>query len=142
MQSTDARILRGAVIPTAIAGLVALAVGLLVDGGKGVLGAALGAVLVLVFFTLGVLIVRYVAKLNQQLVLAAGLFSFLVKLVVVFALVAALRHVTIWNAHVFGWTVIALTVVWLAAETNATMNAKSLYVEPRGTSRDLGKSDS
>jgi ATP synthase protein I len=91
---------------------------------------------------LGVLIVRYVAKLNQQLVLAAGLFSFLVKLVVVFALVAALRHVTIWNAHVFGWTVIALTVVWLAAETNATMNAKSLYVEPRGTSRDLGKSDS
>jgi ATP synthase protein I len=141
MQSTDARILRGAVIPTGVAGLIAIVAGLLIAGGKGVLGAAIGTVLVLLFFTLGALIVRYVVKLNQQLVLTAGLFSFLIKLVVVLALVAALHHVTVWNAHVFGWTVIALTVVWLAAETNATLNAKSLYVEPSGASRDLGKPD-
>jgi ATP synthase protein I len=141
MQSTDARILRGAVIPTSLAGLIAIAAGFLVSGGKGVLGATVGAALVLVFFTLGVLIVRYVAKLNQQIVMMAGLFSYLIKLVVVLGLVAALNHVTIWDAHIFGWTVIALTVVWLAAETNATLSAKSLYVEPRDTPRDLGKSD-
>jgi ATP synthase protein I len=47
--------------------------------------------------------------------------------------------VTIWNTRAFGWTVIALTVVWLAAEANATMNVKSPYVEPREGSRDLGE---
>jgi ATP synthase protein I len=139
MQSTDARILRGAAIPTGLTGLVAVATGLLIAGGKGALGSAIGAALVLVFFTLGVLIVSYVAKMSQQLVMAAGLFGYLVKLIAVFGLVAALSHVTIWNTRAFGWTVIALTVVWLAAEANATMNVKSPYVEPREGSRDLGE---
>lgn len=139
MQSTDARILRGAAIPTALAGVVAILAGLLIAGGKGALGSAIGVALVLVFFTLGMLVVSYVSRLSQQLVMAAGLFGYLVKLVAVFALVAALNHVTVWNAHAFGWTVLSLTIVWLAAEVNATINAKTPYVEPGGGSRDLGK---
>jgi ATP synthase protein I len=133
MQSTDARILRGAAIPTGLTGLGAIAAGLVLAGGKGALGAAIGAVLVLVFFTLGMLVVSYVTKLSQQLILAAGLFGYLVKLIGVFALVALLNRVTIWNSHAFGWTVLALTVVWLAAEVNATLNVKSPYVEPAGS---------
>ncbi|WP_329252850.1 hypothetical protein OG417_09665 [Actinoallomurus sp. NBC_01490] len=139
MQSTDARILRGAAIPTGLAGLVAIIAGLLFAGGKGVLGAAIGAVLVLVFFTLGMLVVSYVSRLSQQLVMMAGLLGYLIKLIAVFALVAALNHVTAWNAHVFGWTVLSLTIVWLAAEVNATINARQPYVESGRTSRDLGK---
>jgi ATP synthase protein I len=139
MQSTDARILRGAVIPTGLAGLIAIAVGLLAAGGKGALGSAIGVALVLVFFTLGMLVVSYVTRLSQQLVMAAGLFGYLVKLIAVFALVVSLNHVTVWNAHAFGWTVLALTIVWLAAEVNATVNAKSPYAEPAKGSRDLGK---
>src|SRR4051812_18329225 len=104
MQSTDARILRGAAIPTALAGLCAVVAGLLLAGGKGALGSAIGAVLVLVFFTLGVLIVSYVTKMNEQLVLAAGLFGYLIKLIAVFALVASLHHVSAWNTRAFGLT--------------------------------------
>jgi ATP synthase protein I len=139
MQSTDARILRGAAIPTALAGLIAILAGLLLAGGKGALGAAIGVALVLVFFTLGMLVVSYVTRLSQQLVMAAGLFGYLVKLVAVFALVAAFRHVTAWSAHTFGWTVLALTIVWLAAEVNATINANNPYVDPGRTPRDLGE---
>jgi ATP synthase protein I len=139
MQSTDARILRGAAIPTALAGVVAVLAGLLIAGGKGALGSAIGVALVLVFFTLGMLVVSYVSRLSQQLVMAAGLFGYLVKLVAVFALVAALNHVTVWNARAFGWTVLSLTIVWLAAEVNATINAKTPYVEPGRGPRDLGK---
>ncbi|GLY77215.1 hypothetical protein [Actinoallomurus iriomotensis] len=139
MQSTDARILRGAAIPTGLAGLVAIIAGLLFAGGKGALGAAIGVALVLVFFTLGMLVVSYVSRLSQQLVMMAGLLGYLVKLVAVFALVAALNHVTVWNAHVFGWTVLSLTIVWLAAEVNATINARTPYVESGHASRDLGK---
>jgi ATP synthase protein I len=139
MHSTDARILRGAAIPTGLAGVGAVIAGFLLAGGKGALGSAIGAVLVLVFFTLGLLVVSYVSRLSQQLVMAAGLFGYLVKLVAVFALVAGLNHVTAWNAHAFGWTVLALTIVWLAAEVNATINAKTPYVDPGRGSRDLGK---
>jgi ATP synthase protein I len=139
MHSNDARILRGAAIPTALSGLVAIAAGLLLAGGKGALGSAIGVAVVLVFFTLGMLIVSYVAKLSQQMMMAAGLFGYLVKLLAVFGLVALLNRVTIWNTHAFGWTVLALTVVWLAAEANATMNAKSPYIEPGTGSSDLGK---
>jgi ATP synthase protein I len=139
MQSTDARILRGAAIPTGLAGLVAILAGLLIAGGKGALGSAIGVALVLVFFTLGMLVVSYVSRLSQQLVMAAGLLGYLVKLVAVFLLVAALSHVTLWDAHAFGWTVLGLTIVWLAAEVNATINARTPYVDPSAGSRDLGK---
>ena len=141
MQSTDARILRGAAVPTALAGLIAILAGLLITGDKGALGAAIGVALVLVFFTLGMLVVSYVTRLSEQLVMAAGLLGYLVKLIAVFALVAAFRHVTAWNAHAFGWTVLALTIVWLAAEVNATINVKNPYVDHGRTSRDLGKPD-
>jgi ATP synthase protein I len=140
MQSNDARILRGAAIPTGLAGLGAILAGLVLAGAKGALGSAIGVALVLVFFTLGMLVVSYVAKINQQMMLAAGLFGYLVKLLAVFALVAMLSHVKVWNAHAFGWTVLALTIVWLAAETNATMNLKTPYVEPAKGARDQGKS--
>jgi ATP synthase protein I len=139
MQPTDARILRGAAIPTGLAGLVAILAGLLIAGGKGALGSAIGVALVLVFFTLGMLVVSYVSRLSQQLVMAAGLLGYLVKLVAVFALVAALNRVTLWDAHAFGWTVLGLTIVWLAAEVNATINARTPYVDPGRGSRDLGK---
>jgi ATP synthase protein I len=141
MQSTDARILRGAVIPTGLAGLGAIVVGLVAAGVKGALGSAIGTALVLVFFTLGVLVVSYATKMSQQLVMAAGLFGYLVKLIAVFALVALLNHVTLWNARAFGWTVLGLTIVWLAAEVNATLNAKTPYVDPGNSRRDLGKPD-
>jgi ATP synthase protein I len=50
-----------------------------------------------------------------------------------------LSHVTVWNAHAFGWTVLFLTIVWLAAEVNATINARTPYVDAGRTPRDLGK---
>lgn len=139
MHSTDARILRGAAIPTGIAGLVAIIVGLLLAGGKGALGSAIGTAVVLVFFTLGVLVVSYVTKISEQMVLMAGLFSFLVKFGVVLALVIAFKGVTLWDSRAFGWTVIALTIVWLAAETNATLNTKTPYADPAPRSRDQDK---
>jgi ATP synthase protein I len=140
MQSNDARILRGAAIPTGIVGLGAIAAGLLLAGAKGALGSAIGAAVVLVFFTLGVVVVSYVTKISQQLMLMAGLLSFLIKFVAVLALIAAFKGVTAWNAHAFGWTVIALTLVWLAAETNATLNAKVPYAEAAPRPRDSDKS--
>lgn len=141
MQSNDARILGGAAIPTGIAGLAAIVAGLVLAGGKGALGSAIGAAVVLVFFSLGVLIVNHVARVNEQMLLVVGVFSYLVKLALVFALIVSLRGITVWSPRAFAWTVIALTLVWLAGEANVTLGARTSYVRPAATVRDADKSD-
>lgn len=131
MQSSDARILRGAAIPTAVAGVVAAAIGLLAAGPKGVLGAALAVVVVLLFFGISVLLV---ARVAQQLLMQAAMLSYVVKLIALFGLVVAVQNVGFMNPKAFAWTVIGLTLVWIVAETRATLSIRQPYVQPFGDS--------
>ena len=130
MHSSDARILRGAAIPSGLAGLAAVAVGLVVAGAEGALGAAVGAIIVLVFFSISVLAVSYASKVSAQAMFAAAVFSYIIKIFGMFGLVIASEGVTVWDPKVFAWSVIALTLVWIGAEIRATTKAKTLYVDP------------
>ncbi|WP_067813859.1 hypothetical protein [Actinomadura kijaniata] len=130
MHSTDARILRGAALPSGLAGIVALVVGLVLAGSKGMLGAALGTITVLAFFTISVVAVSYASKISPQMMFAAAVFSYITKLLVMFALIAAFKDATAWNPKVFAYTVIALTLVWIGAEIRASLKVKTLYVDP------------
>lgn len=129
MHSPDARILRGAAIPTALAGVGAIAVALLPAGAKGALGAALATVVVLVFFSLTALALGFTAKLPPETAMLAGVTSYLVKIVVLMALVSAFRDATAWNTRAFGWTVIALALVWIFAEFRVTMQTRRPYID-------------
>ncbi|MBO2448171.1 hypothetical protein J4573_13790 [Actinomadura barringtoniae] len=130
MQPSDARILRGAAIPSALAGVAAVLAGLLLAGAKGALGAAIATVVVIVFFSISVVAVSYASKISAQLMFAAAVFSYITKIFVMFALVALLDGVTAWNSSAFAWSVIALTLVWIGAEIRTTLKTKMLYVEP------------
>jgi ATP synthase protein I len=134
MESSDARILRGAAIPTALAGVVAALISLLVAGPKGALGAVIGLVVVVVFFSISVFVVNWAAKISPQTMMAAALLSYAVKLVATFALIAALNGVTVWNPRAFAWTVIALVLVWILSEALVTVRSRTPYVEPDGKS--------
>jgi ATP synthase protein I len=130
MHSSDARILRGAAIPSVLAGLVAAAVSLVLAGGEGALGAAIGAVVVIAFFSISVLAVSYASRISPQAMFGAAVFSYIVKIFGMFALVIAFEGVTAWHPRAFAWSVIALTLVWIGAEIRATVKAKTLYVDP------------
>ena len=130
MHASDARILRGAAIPTGLAGAAAAAVCLALAGGKGALGAAIGAFVVIAFFSISVIAVSYASKVSPQMMFAAAVFSYITKVLVMFALVAALDGVTVWDSRAFGWSVIALALVWIGAEIRHTTRAKTLYVDP------------
>ncbi|MEW2355839.1 hypothetical protein [Spirillospora sp. NPDC029432] len=130
MHSSDARILRGAAIPSGLAGIAAVAASLALAGTKGALGAAIGAVVVIVFFSISVIAVSYASKISDQLMFAAAVFSYITKIFAMFALIIALDGVTLWNTKAFGWSIIALTLVWIGAEIMATTRAKTLYVDP------------
>lgn len=130
MHGHDARILRGAAIPTALVGLLAVGVSILLAGPRGGIGAALGVVIVGAFFTVSLLAVTYAARISPTVMMQAALFSYVVKILVLIVLVGALRGVTIWHPQAFAWTVIGCTLVWVAGEVRAFFKEKMLYVDP------------
>ncbi|XRQ05106.1 hypothetical protein ACN3XK_52410 [Actinomadura welshii] len=128
MQSNDARMLRGAAIPTAVVGVGAVLIALLAAGGKGALAAALASVVVIAFFSISAVVVSWAGRISAQTMMLAALASYLVKILAVMVLVTAIDGVTIWNTKVFGWTVIGLALVWIAAEFRVALQQRS-YID-------------
>ncbi|WP_198679513.1 hypothetical protein [Thermomonospora amylolytica] len=129
MHASDARILRGAALPTGVAGVVAIVVGTLISGVEGALGAALGTVVAIAFFGISVVAVGYAAKISPQLMFTAAMASYLVKILAMFVLIALFQDATAFDPQVFGYSILALTVVWIAAEIRVTLRAKTTYVD-------------
>lgn len=129
MHSPDARILRGAAIPTAVAGVGAVAVAFALAGAKGALGAALATVIVVAFFSLTRLAVAFTTRMPPETAMLAGVGAYLVKILVLMVVVSAFRDATAWNTRAFGWTVIALALVWIFAEFRGTLRTRRPYVD-------------
>ncbi|WP_433438629.1 hypothetical protein [Nonomuraea sp. CA-141351] len=140
MQANDVRVLKSAAIPTLAVGVVAVAVSLLISGGKGALGAAIGTLLVGVFFSISVVAVSYAARVSPQMMAIAAMVSYLVKVVAIMAVLASFRDTTAWNTQAFAWSVVVCTLVWTGFEVRAFMKTKMLYVDPEA--RVPGKGDS
>ncbi|WP_242903752.1 hypothetical protein [Actinomadura terrae] len=129
MQPSDARILRGAAIPTAVVGVGAILIGLLAAGAKGALAAAFAAVVVTAFFSASALVVAWASKISSQTMMLAALASYVVKILVVMVLVTTMDRVSIWNTTVFGWTVVGLALTWIAAEFRVAMQRGRPYID-------------
>jgi ATP synthase protein I len=130
MQANDVRVLKSAAIPTFAVGVVAVAVSLLTIGGKGALGAAIGTLLVGVFFSISVVAVSYAARVSPHMMAIAAMVSYLVKVVAIMVVLASFRDTTAWNTQAFAWTVVVCTLVWTGFEVRAFMKTKLLYVDP------------
>ncbi|MFE3453234.1 hypothetical protein ACFXJ8_30350 [Nonomuraea sp. NPDC059194] len=130
MQANDVRVLKSAALPTLVVGAVAVIVAFLVAGGKGALGAAVGLALVAVFFTISVVAVSYAARVSPQMMAIAAMLSYLVKVLVILAMLRTFGDTTAWNPKAFAWTVVVGTIVWTAGEVRAFMKTKMLYVDP------------
>ena len=136
MQSTDARILRGAAIPTGLVGVGAVLIGLLAAGAKGALAAALATVVVIAFFSISALAVSWAAKVSSQTMMLAALASYLVKILAVMVLVTTMDGVSVWNTKVFGWTVVGLALTWIAAEFRVALQRGRPYIDEPGNVLD------
>ncbi|MEU6659616.1 hypothetical protein [Streptomyces sp. NPDC046821] len=130
MPSNDARILLQAVVPTAIAGVIAAIVSGVVAGGKGALGAVIGTVVVIVFMGLGQVVLQRTAKSLPQLFQAMGLMLYVAQLLLLLIFVGVFKDTTLFNPKAFAVTLVAATVVWMAAQARAHMKAKIFYIDP------------
>ena len=130
MPSNDARNLRQIAVPAAAAGAIAVAVSAAVAGGKGALGAAVGTVLAILFMGIGLYVLQWTAKTLPQLFQAMGLMLYVAQLLLLLIFVAVFKDTSLFNAKAFAASLVAATVVWMAAQARAHMKAKIFYIDP------------
>ncbi|MES4888942.1 hypothetical protein [Streptomyces sp. NPDC096012] len=134
MPSNDARILAQAAVPTAVAGAIAAVVSGVVAGGKGAVGAVVATLVVILFMGLGLYALQRTARSLPHLFQAMGLMLYAAQILLLFVFMAAFKHTTLFHPKAFAFTLLAGTLVWIAAQTRAHMKSKMLYVEPEPAS--------
>lgn len=131
-RSIDALVLRTAGGVTVVVGVIASVIGLVVGGGKGLLGAVIATVIVVVFFSIGQFTLGAVLKNNPQMALTVALMIYLAKVGVLLVLIILFSGTTLFDTKVFAATIVAGTLAWTGAEVWVFARTKVLYVEPAG----------
>ncbi|WP_165986146.1 hypothetical protein [Streptomyces sp. YIM 98790] len=130
MQSNDARILRGAALVTAVAGVLAVAVGALAGGGRAALGIALGVLVAGAFFASGQAALARIAARRPEVFLSAALFVYVSQVGVLMVMVLLLRDASFLDGKAFGTGVLVGLAAWLGGQIRANLKAKTAYVVP------------
>ena len=130
--SIDALVLRWAGLATLAAGVIAVLIGSAVSGFGGAVGAAIAVAIVVVFFSIGQLILGSVLRNNPQMAMTVALMTYLVKIGVLFVFIIIFADTTLFDTKVFAATVVVCTIVWTSAEVWVSSRTKVLYVEPGG----------
>ena len=130
-RSIDSLILRRAGGVTAVVGVIAMVVGQIMAGTQGFVGAAVAAVIVIVFFSAGQFVLGRVLATNPQIALTVALTLYLAKIGVLLILIIVLAGTTAFNTNVFALTILACTLAWTMAEVWIFGTTKVLYVDPK-----------
>lgn len=130
LTSSSLQLIRKAAIPTAVAGAGAIILSAVIKGAAGAVGATIGAFIVLIFFTIGQVVLNNVIRKNPSMAMSVAMLLYLVKVAVLFVLMLAFKHTTAFDTKVFASTILLCTLVWTGAEMWAFGTGKVLYVEP------------
>ena len=132
--------LRGAFLPTVAVGPVAVVVAAVVGGGKAALGAALGFVIALAFFALGLVVMRKLDSAADPLrFLASALAVFMGQMIFLLVVIIALQDATWLDGTAFGITVLAVALVWQVFQVIAFVRSRRLAFDaPQETRQDGG----
>jgi ATP synthase protein I len=118
--------LTSAVAVVMVAGCAAL------GGVKGVIGALIGVAVVAVFFGISVTVVGRAARISPQVMMAAALASYVVKIIAFMIVLIALQKSTAFSDRMLGFTALACILAWGATQIVTTLKLKVLYVDPDG----------
>jgi ATP synthase protein I len=132
MPSIDRLVLRVSIPVTIAVGVLAAVIGALVasDAGKAVLGAVIGTAIVVVFFTVGQLVVGAVLRSNPQMAMTVALMVYLLKIGALLVFIVLFQGTTAFDTKAMALTVLACTLAWTAAELWVFTRTKVLYVDP------------
>ena len=126
-QSNEMQMLRGAVKPTAITGIVSIVASAIFAGLPGFYGALLAQFIVVIFFTVTLGVSKLSKDLDPLSTMGLALFSYTTKLLFVglflFAITNFTERETI-NRTSFGVAAILLTISWLGGEIASYMKLR------------------
>ena len=125
--SNEAQLLKGAVKPTAITGLITVIVSAIFAGLPGFYGALLAQFIVIIFFTVTLGVSKLSKDLDPLSTMGLALFSYTTKLLLVGLFLWAITNFTereTINRTSFGITAILLTLSWLGGEIASYMKLR------------------
>lgn len=111
--------LRGALVPTLVVGVLAIAISTIFVGLPGFLGALLAQFVVIIYFIVHLGVSRISRNLDPMSTMALAMFSYFTKLLFVgvfLFLVSTFTAIETINRTSFGVTAIVLTLAWLGGE--------------------------
>ncbi len=132
-RSIDALVLRRAGLGTVVAGVVVVIISAIVAGSSGAVGAILGTILVVVFFSVGQFALGAVLKSNPQMALTMALTLYLVKVGILLLIIILFADTTLFNTKTFAAAILTGTMVWTVVEVWIFGTSKVLYVEPESS---------
>lgn len=132
-RSIDALVLRRAGLGTVVAGVVVVIISAIVAGSSGAVGAILGTILVVVFFSVGQFVLGAVLKSNPQMALTMALTLYLVKVGILLLIIILFADTTLFNTKTFAAAILTGTLVWTVVEVWIFGTTKVLYVEPESS---------
>ena len=132
MPTVDSLVLIRAGAVTAVVGIIGTIIGTILQGSKGLIAGLLGTVIVLVFFSVGQLVLGAVLKNNPQNAMMVAMALYLVKIGVLLGLLLVLQDATFFAPKVFAAVIVACTLAWTFVEVWVFSRTKVLYVEPGG----------
>jgi hypothetical protein len=135
-----AELLRGSLWPTLVAAAVCVAVGL-VSSPMAAWSAALGAALVIGFFSLTLLVMRRTADLPPTTVMLVVMVTYTVKVLALGVVMFAVRDVAWLSGYATGVTITVCALVWLFVELRAYKRLRIFAYDPDGAAALPGQED-
>ena len=124
-----AALLRGSLLPTLVAALVCLAIAV-PAGSAAVAGVAFGAGLVVVFFSIGLVVMRRTASLNPDAVMGVVMLTYVLKVAALGVVLVLFKDASWLDPRYFALGALGCTFVWLGFEMRAFTRLRVLVVDP------------
>jgi ATP synthase protein I len=125
--SNEAQMLKGAVKPTAVTGLITVIISAIFVGLPGLYGALLAQFIVVIFFAVTLGVSKISKDLDPLSIMGLALFSYTTKLIFVGLFLWAITNFTereTINRTSFGVAAILLTLSWLGGEIASYMKLR------------------
>ena len=125
--STERALLRGAVIPTALVGIVSIGVSLWLKGSAGLVGALLAQFVVVIFFAANIGAARLSRDLDPVMTMSIAMFSYMAKVLllgVFLWLITTFVSNATCDRKAFALSAVAATFAWLGGEIKAYLALK------------------
>jgi len=126
----DVSFLRAGALVTAAVAVVAAPIAGLVAGWPAAFGVVVGAVVVTTFFCLSGLVIAWAGRINDAFTLPAALGTFMVKVLVFFAVLSSIPVDGWVDRKALAWTVVAGALLWSGVQARWVWTRQLYYAPP------------